>query len=57
MVRLPFLLNHRGRQQNDDASKHGAHDHPKHNEPRRGVRVDRCCQGGDDVDELQSVIS
>lgn len=56
-VALPSLLNHRGHQQSDDAHAHGTHDHSKDNEPWRGVRVDWCCQGGDDVDEIQSLIS
>lgn len=53
---VPFLLNHRQHQQYGDASHHGAHDHPKHNEPRRGVGYDWRFQGGDDADELHSFI-
>lgn len=56
-VCLPSLLNRRGHQQSDDADAHGAHDHSEDNEPWRGVRVDWCCQGGDDVNEIQSLIS
>ena len=57
VICLPLLLDHRVHKHDDDAGTHDTHDHPIHNEPRRGVGVDRCCQGGRDVDELQSFIS
>ena len=53
---LPPGPDHGGRQQDDDAGKHEAHDHPEGDEPWRGVVADGCGQGGVDADELQSFI-
>lgn len=51
---LPFLLDHRGHEQKDDAGTNYAYHHPKHNEPRRGRRFNGGYQGGQDANELQS---
>lgn len=51
-----FSLDQRIHKQGDDADANCTHDHPEDNEPRRGVRGDRCCQSGIDANELQSFI-
>lgn len=51
-----FSLDQRIHKQGDDADANCTHDHPEDNEPRRGVRGDRCCQSGIDAIELQSLI-
>lgn len=52
----PFLFHHGGHEQEDDAGAHQAYHHPKHDEPRRGLRGHGGCQGGIDANKLQSGI-